>query len=424
LVAYGAGFAVTKLIAVTGGPAGVGLQSLIMSTAALIALLASLGIPQALPMLAAQASGSASDFLMAARRAYILGLPIPMVLGLWLVAQSVRDDSRAAMLGTALLAVASLWTITHATVLSVFSNARKSARFSGLQAGLSALVTLILVVVGGPAGVPIALGAGAALGYVATIGLTTVDRRGWQVTSQLKLKSVIRRSLSTYVSYSTSALAAGLLPIIFVSLAGETVGGLYRAASTLGFLPVLVLSASVARHFYPKAADIIRVRPDGLAEVHAESLRRLLTVATVASILLAAGLPVALIVAYSREFVEVAAPTGLILAAGLFRLTSWHYTYALQAAGFDRRYLLVEMVTAASSILLTVPAAAAGSISLAGFALLLVYVIQTVIGALVCHRAGLRVAQFRQFAWLLMGSALAIPALATVSWLSYGFLVR
>ena len=405
---------VAKAVAVTQGPTGLGYQSLMMSAASVCLLVGLLGVPQAVPRIAPQWDSGAWSLVAAIARGLAVSLPVPLAVALWFVIGEGSPPFGTWILGLGFLAMVmgSLVALLLPPLVATFTSPMAAGRRGLVAALVTSLVAVPLVLVLPFEWLPVALGVGVLVGQVASLMTLGSATRNWAYEKHSSSVTVFRQAWATFPSYVLTGLGLGVLPLLFVSVSGAVVGGLYRSAFTLGTLPALLLFPLIATVFFTRVSRLTVENPESVDRFTRERLWRIGVLGALGSMCLASLAPLAIVVAYSREFLSTSFALGIFLSGGLLRLSAWHFTFLLQAHGKLRAYFVVE---AATLVVLVVPsflAAKSGSVELAAVAFATAYVANLLVAFYFCRRHQIGSWSAIKSGWPLYVGALLCPLLA------------
>jgi PST family polysaccharide transporter len=384
-----AGIVVSKTLAVMIGPEGVGLYGLLQSLLGLAGILFGLGVGTGIVRVTARAVADDDEDRGAAFRSagILLAIVGGVVGGLLLVV--FRDPIATVFLG----ALAYAWAVVvmaPALVLQLASaveigylNGHQRVRAMAIATAgsslLGAAVVIPLVAVWGTGALPFAMVGTSAVSLLIVVlarYLSVGENR--HAVGRRELMEAARWLVRFGGTFTLSQIvgtgAQLLIPVIVLSLLGHASVGYVRAASAVAIGYLSVLTSTMARDYYPRAAA---------AEASESALRRLvadqgrLILALSAPLILAtsAVAPTMIGILYSDEFSPAVSVLQWMLVGDVLKLLSWTGSVVILARGGRSRYFLIELIGGTCLLVSTVVAVSVAGVAGVGIGYAITYAI-------------------------------------------------
>jgi O-antigen/teichoic acid export membrane protein len=338
---YASGFAVSKYLAVSEGPDGVGLAGAIMGAASIAASVSLAGQPNALPTWVVQRSelNRREHLSLVLRTTLVIGLvafPVVCLATIALVGDAA--DVLPLALGVTLLGVGQTLLLSMPMLLVSFS-IRASTAFTVVTSLCAAALTIALL----HSGLAIAVSLGVGSVIPAGLGTLTVWLRSSAPAARrrITLGAYVQHWVGSSVGTVLSAVAVGGLPLIVVAFAGTSEAGIFRAAWTLATLPLAVSGAFLRTIYLPRAA----VAAERLAALRHLNRHALLGVASLGAASMVGAIvlgPFALTLFYSSDFADAELPLVLLTSVSVLRGVQMLNGYALISLGRMRWFSTIE----------------------------------------------------------------------------------
>jgi O-antigen/teichoic acid export membrane protein len=310
-------FAVSKVVAVTAGVSGVGYQSFILSISVLAAGIALLGLPSALPLWISRHGVSTRT---AFRVGYgLVGLPAAILCfaAALLSVHELGGVYTWPVVATGVVSgvFASIWGPIQRAVLSVAAGGNQVATIIASASVVSSISTCAFLVILGTSVLPLAVGSGLLLGQTAAavirtrvMRLSPTRGRGGDGVSRRELW---RMSGSFFVTISVSQFALSAVPAAVFLVTDPETAGFFRAAFSVGTLPTTLLMAYVTYAAYPQ----LLAGGEERGHILGNAVKQTVLSSSAMSLTLSAAAPLALALAFSRDF-ESASGALAVLAGG------------------------------------------------------------------------------------------------------------
>jgi len=355
-----------KVLAVLLGPAGVGLMALYNSVIDLVVAFAGLGVQQSgVRQIAQSAAGESDEQLNATaaivrRISLLLGIAGAAGMALLCVPISLLTFGTAAYaLPVALVGLVVLFKLHAGGQTALLQGTRRIgdlARLNIFGALTSVAVTIPLVLLWGEAGIVPAL---IVMAGVASLIAWHYGRRV-AVVPQLLSRGAVKRETMDLVRLGLAFMISGfvmmgaayLIRIIILHEDGVAAAGIYQAAWGLAGLYVGCVLQAMGMDFYPRLT--------GVADDDA-MVNRLVNEQTQVSLLLAGPgviatitlAPLAIAIFYSQEFLDAVGLLRLLGLGMMLRVVAWPMGYIIVAKGWQRTFIIVEVLAALIHVGLT-----------------------------------------------------------------------
>ena len=399
----------TKLVALWVGAAGVGLSGIFYSALEMLGALTTLGIGASSIRDIASADGREKRLTAAVtlRWGVVLGLlgAVVMLAAAPLLSDYSFGDSAhtSDFLMLAVCMALNAMAATNLAVLQGFKCYRNLARASigGAAGGL--IVSAPLYYFLGIAGIVPALIGFSVVNFVAArVNRARIDgaapsrREMW-----LKGRSMLR--LGAYMT--ATGFISYLVNYIFLSWLNlradvETVG-YYQAGFTLFNRYAGLIFTAITVEYYPRLASVsLKPRSMSVFVNHEATLLMLMLLVIVPVFILCA--PMLIMILYSAEFMVMLPLVVTGITGTVFRALSWSMSYTILARGDGRRFLLTEIVSAATCLALNIGGWLTGGLAGLGVSYILWYAIYSaIVGAVYRGIYGMRMR--RSVLWLTAG---------------------
>ena len=384
-----AGVLVWKALAILVGPEGVGLYALLQSLIGLATIVFGLGVGTGMVRATARAVADDEEDRRAALRGagMLLAMAGGLLGGLLLIL--FRDSIATVFLGgpahawaVVVMAPALLLQLVSAVEFGYLNGHHRVGAMAIATAGssvLGAAVIVAVVVAWGANGLPFAVVATSAISLLITaVARHRSVREARRQVSRARLSEAARWLVGFGGTYTLSQLvgtgAQLLVPVIVLSLLGHDSVGYVRAASAVAVGYLGVLTSTMARDYYPRAAA---------AEATEAALRRLiadqgrLIVALSAPLILATSAlaPTIIAILYSDAFSPASSVLQWLLVGDVLKLLSWTGSIVILARGRPRTYFLIELTGGICLLVTTIVAVNAVGVVGVGLGYALTYAI-------------------------------------------------
>ncbi len=388
-----------KLMAIWVGPAGVGLNSILVSASTLISTATQLNI----------------------RDSAVRDLSTPMekialetktaVVRRWSMLLGLLGALCAIVLSPVLSAMAYDGAISHAIDFAllapaIFAGAYAAGEFAILQSQdrLKAIAKANLT--GGLAATAVSLPLIYLLRlqsivyvidiYAAAIALAVFfirQRRDRDIKlPKLGLRLLWREGRSFIglgVSISVSVLLASLANYIFSayisSKSGEAALGIYQSGFTLVNSYVGIIFSAIAVEYFPRLTRFVK-RPSMARTIMAHEMALVIKLVTVVAVIFVLLSEFIVRWLYSAEFEGVVPFVTYAIVGAVFRGISLCYAYRILAAGDAKAYIFTESISVAAGLALNIIAYNHWSYAGLGVSYIIWYAFYTLLTAAVCHR--------------------------------------
>lgn len=384
-----AGVVVSKALAILTGAEGVGLYALLQSLIGLATIVFGLGVGTG--MVRATARSVADD--EADRRSAFRGAGMLLAIGGGLLGGVLlilfRDSIAALFLGgsayawaVVLMAPALLLQLVSAVEFGYLNGHQRVRAMAIATAGSSivgAAVVVTLVARWGTAALPFALVATSAVAVLVTAAARHQSVGGTQhAVSRVRLREAARWLVRFGGTYTLSQLVGNgaqlLIPIIVLSLLDQASVGYVRAASAVAIGYLSVLTSTLARDYYPRAAAAEANEP-ALRRLVADQGRLMLALSTPLILVTSALAPTVIAILYSDAFSPAASVLEWMLVGDILKLLSWTGSFVILARGGSGRYLLIELIGGTCLLVTTVVATSAVGVTGVGLGYAITYAV-------------------------------------------------
>lgn len=306
-------FLVAKVVAVTGGPAEVGVLAAFMGAASLIVALGNVGMPYVFPtQLTAELTTrvwlkASAVVALASLAMTVTATGLLMVTPIVDLATGGRGSSTGLVLSASVYGVATLALLNVNAATAQITGGKHSALNNAVSYAAIAVVASVLVAAASlPVEVAMGVAALVALCYLTIVWLqltVVVARRSREAVPVTHFSSMalLKKGLGTWVTTVLPGVAWAAVPLVVVASLGLADGGMFRASLTIGMLLVTLGNVWVAYLTFPQL-----IRATGMPAQEARVMKRarqrhLLVLLPMAAILVAAS-PLLLVLLYSPEF--------------------------------------------------------------------------------------------------------------------------
>lgn len=378
-----AGAVSAKVVAVIGGPVGVGTVSVLASVLSLAGLVGGFGVAVHLIRTVAADQSNAQSVTRAHRSARITVLLTSSTVAILLVA--ARDWIATALLGgmatgfdVGLIAVALVFQSLAGVEAALINGLHRVAALAIVTAasGIATAGALSVAVVAG--GSP-AIAWGMLTGAVVTgvimavashlVGPPTADR---DVVARADVRKTALASAPFAVSQVVGTGSQLLIPLVVLFSSDAPDVGLYRAAATISVAYLAFLVAAMGQDYLPRLAA---APTKAVGETVRTQLELLLRVAVPVILATYAIAPVIVQLLYTKEFAPTAPLLRWLLIGDLVKLCSWSVSFVILARAPSQRFMVVEGLAGITLLGLTVLGTSALGLVGAGVAYALTYVV-------------------------------------------------
>ena len=363
-----AGFCLAKVVAIKLGPAGVGYQSAITSTAVISAGLAMAGVSSAVPLIAgSRPEASPRQLRRVVTRILLCTMPLSLLAGAWIAVRQLNQfDPEVLITGMVMASLGWVLTNTRLSLLSTFAGSTVTARHIMVAGVASASITAAVVLLGPSSALPLAVGVGALAGPLLAVSTVrwsidsrdSTDIRESAGDSAVTAREVLAAGIHPFLGSLSALLALTALPIIVLSISSPETSGLFRAGYSLGTAIPTIAIATITNSFYPRFAVAFETEEESRA-ISQRSLRSTTSLVLPALIAISVLAPILLRVAFSPEFVVASGALVLICVASTVQVLANFAWFALFSAGKSRQCIVIQ----ACAMLFLSAAVAAGAVT-------------------------------------------------------------
>lgn len=382
-----------KLIALTIGPAGIGLMGVLASIMAVGATIGGMGLgTSGVRQIAASAATRA-----AARHALWLATwPMALVAGLalWIarddIARFVTGNSDDA-LAVGLTGIGVILTIAAVSQIAVIQGYRRIgdlARARIFGAILSLLIGVPAVVYGGPLGIVVAVIAiplGNVLAALPFRPKTEAAGGGAPEALRDQWRPLFTVGAVVMVSSSLGALSLVFIRAVIIDREGLQAAGLYQAAYAISAMNVSLVLSAMAADYFPRLSAIEGDREAANRLVNQQLRAAILLGAPILAALVALA-PLVLQLFYSSAFAPASAMLRWQVAGELLKFPGWALGFLLVARRDTGRFLVTETLFVAAYLGGTMLLLPLIGLAGAGLAYLGAYLIYSVTMFALCRR--------------------------------------
>lgn len=344
-----------KLIALTIGPAGIGLMGVLMSIMAAGASVGGMGLGISGVRQIAASQGARE---IARRALWFATWPMSLVAGLtlWIARYDIArfvTGNAGHSLAVGLTGIGVVLTIAGASqsaVIQGFQRIGDLAKTRILGSLLSLLIGVPAVVFGGPLGIVVAVVAIPLGNVLAALPFRPKNEAaGGSALHALRNQWRPLFTVGAVVMASTSLGAASLVLIraVIIDSQGLQTAGLYQAAYAVSAMNVALVLSAMGADYFPRLSSIEGDRHAANRLVNQQLRAAILLGAPILAALIALA-PLVLQLFYSSAFAPATAMLRWQVTGELLKLPGWALGFLLIARRDTARFLLTEMLFVAA----------------------------------------------------------------------------